>query len=240
MDKELKATLELDGIRHGVLFLTFDDHDIVGWTRAIPLFRQNNVHATFSFSGEIGPEAISCMRELQAEGHTIGLHTVHHANAPEYIEEHGAKAYLKDEVKPQLDACKKGGIACTTFAFPNNKYNDEALALLSPKFHRFRAGCRRPKELSIASFDGAFCPVAELKGKSLFGGFGVGEYYNSSLEEIEKVLERISRNNEAVTIFSHGIASCAKGVNMPLELLMPILSHAVSLGIVMAGLEEVP
>ena len=194
----------------------------------------------FSFSGVIGMEAIVCMKALQADGHTIGLHTIHHADAPEYIEKHGGAAYLSNEVEPQLEVCHKEGIACSTFAFPNNRRNDEALALLSCHFCRFRAGCGCPKGTAVANFDAAFTPVSKLQGQRLFGGFGVGEYYGSRLDYLLGVLERIAKNNEAVTIFSHGIAPGAKGVNMPIELLEPIVIQAQRLGIIMAGLEDVP
>ena len=232
--------LNLKEITHGLLFLTFDDHDVVGWRKAIPFFAQNNVRATFSLSGVIDKEALECMKVLRESGHTVGLHTLHHADAPEYIKTKGGAAYMKDEVKPQLDVCKKAGLAISTFAFPNNKYDDASLELLSGKFCHFRVGCGLPRGSAVANFDKAFTPIAEFEGEKFFRGFGVGEYYSSRLDDLEAVLDRLAKNNEVATLYSHGIASCAKGVNMPLELLVPLVSHARSLGIVMAGLDDVP
>ena len=232
--------LNLKEITHGLLFLTFDDHDVVGWRKAIPFFAQNNVRATFSVSGVIDDEALECMKALREAGHTVGLHTLHHADAPEYIKTKSGAAYMKDEVKPQLDVCKKAGFPISTFAFPNNRYDDASLELLSKKFRHFRVGCGLPRGSAVANFDKAFTPLAAFEGEKLFRGFGVGEYYSSSWEDLEAVLDRLARNNEVATLYSHGIAPCAKGVNMPLELLVPLVSHARSLGIVMVGLDDVP
>ena len=239
-DSTSPFVLNLKEITHGLLFLTFDDHDVVGWRKAIPFFAQNNVRATFSLSGVIDDGALECMKALREAGHTVGLHTLHHADAPEYIEKHGAAAYMKDEVKPQLDVCKKAGLAISTFAFPNNRYDDASLELLSGKFRHFRVGCGLPRGSAVADFDKAFTPIDKFEGEKLFRGFGVGEYYGSRLDDLEAVLDRLARNNEVATLFSHGIAPCAKGVNMPLELLVPLVTHASSLGIVMAGLDDVP
>ena len=222
----------------GILLLTFDDCDIKGWTAALPLFFDFRARVTFSISGEITPEVAGYMNAAQVVGHTVGLHTLHHANAPEYIEEKGAEAYFNDEVKPQLDACEKAGIKCREFAFPNNKYNDAALALLSPYFKRFRAGNGVPKTEHLADFDRGFIPRAKVASTVVFGGRGVGEYYESKLDDIFDALRRAAANDEAVTFFSHGIAKGAKGVAMPLEILVPMLEEAKRLEMDILGLDD--
>jgi len=222
----------------GILLLTFDDCDIVGWTAAMPLFHDFRAHVTFSISGEITTEVAAFMRTAQAAGHTVGLHTVHHANAPEYIEENGAEAYFRNEVEPQLAVCAKTGVKCHEFAFPNNRYNDAALALLSPYFKRFRAGNGVPKNEHLADFDKGFIPRTRLASTVVFGGRGVGEYYESKLDDIFDALGRAAKNDEAVTFFSHGIASSAKGVNMPLEILTPMLEEARRLDMEIHGLDD--
>ena len=222
----------------GILLLTFDDCDIVGWTAALPLFFDFRARVTFSISGEITPEVAAYMNTAQTAGHTVGLHTVHHANAPEYIEEKGTEAYFQSEVKPQLDACEKAGVKCREFAFPNNRYNDAALALLSPYFKRFRAGNGVPKNEHLADFDKGFIPRDKIASTVVFGGRGVGEYYESKLDDIFDALQRAAKNDEAVTFFSHGIAAHAKGVSMPLEILTPMLEEARRLEMEILGLDE--
>jgi len=222
----------------GILLLTFDDCDIKGWTAALPLFFDFKARVTFSISGEITPEVSVFMKSAQAVGHTVGLHTIHHANAPEYIEEKGAADYFQNEVKPQLDACAKAGVKCHEFAFPNNRYNDVALTLLSPYFKRFRAGNGIPKNEHLADFDKGFIPRAKVASTIVFGGRGIGEYYESKLNDIFDALQRAAKNDEAVTFFSHGISSNAKGVNMPLEILTPMLEEAKRLEMEILGLND--
>ena len=219
----------------GIICLTFDDCDVKGWTAAIPLFAEYGAHALFSFSGNITAEVIGCMKALSAAGHSLGLHTVHHANAPEYMEEHGVKAYYDDEVAPQLEACLAAGIRPGSFAFPNNRFNDAALDLLSPCFHHFRAGC------------GTLCEEAMfLKMKDLTAehrvmcGGGLGEYYHTRTENVLASIDRAANQDECVTFFSHGISAGAKGVNMPLELLTAILEHGKKRGCRMIGFDELP
>ena len=222
----------------GILLLTFDDCDVVGWTAAMPLFAKFNAKVTFSISGEITDGVAAFMKAAQAAGHTVGLHTIHHADAPDYIERHGAEAYFRDEIEPQLAACEKAGIVCKEFAFPNNKYNDAALALLSPYFCRFRAGNGVPKDAHFADFDRGFIPRERVAETVVFGGRGVGEYYNSNLGDIFDALRRAAKNDEAVTFFSHGIANGAKGVAMPLEILVPMLEEASRLEMSILGLND--
>ena len=45
--------MNLDNIKHGIVFFTFDDRNFDGWLQAIPLFEKYNAHATFMVSGEI-------------------------------------------------------------------------------------------------------------------------------------------------------------------------------------------
>ncbi len=219
----------------GIICLTFDDCDVKGWTAAIPLFAEYNAHALFSFSGNITAEVISCMKALEAAGHSLGLHSVHHANAPEYMEEHGIQAYYDDEVAPQMEACLAAGLRPGSFAFPNNRFYDAALELLSPYFHHFRAGCGTLGE------DAMFVKMKDLNAEHrVMRGGGLGEYYHTKVEDVLAAIDRAADCDECVTFFSHGISAGAKGVNMPLELLMALLEHAKKRGCKMIGFDELP
>lgn len=219
----------------GIICFTFDDCDVKGWTAAIPLFAEYGAHALFSFSGSITAEVIGCMKALSAAGHSLGLHSVHHANAPEYMAEHGRQAYFDDEVAPQLDVCRAAGIQPGSFAFPNNRFNDDALELLSPFFHHFRAGCGNLGE------DAMFLKMNELTPSCrVMRGGGLGEYYHTRAEDVLTVIDRAAERDECLTFFSHGISESAKGVNMPLELLVVALEHAKKRGCRMIGFDELP
>ena len=219
---------------HGLICLTFDDHDILGWQTALPLFAEYGAHALFSFSGEITDDAVSCMKALAAAGHTIGLHTVHHADAPEYIATHGAQAYVEDEIEPQLAVCRASGISVRSFAFPNNKYNDEALAVLTPLFDRFRAGCGGKGP------DAAYVTRENLPKTRVMGGIGLGEYYHTRVEDVIAAIDRAADTDTCLTFFSHSIAPGAKSVHMPTELLTEILKHGRERGCEFVGFDELP
>ena len=219
----------------GIICFTFDDCDVKGWTAAIPLFAEYGAHALFSFSGNITADVIGCMKALENAGHSLGLHSVHHVNAPEYIAEHGRQEYFYNEVAPQLAACRSEGIKPGTFAFPNKRFNDDALALLSQFFHHFRAGCGTLGE------DGMFVKMKDLTPEyRVMRGGGLGEYYHTRTEDVLSAIDRAAERDECVTFFSHGISAGAKGVNMPLELLTAALEHAKKRGCRMIGFDELP
>jgi hypothetical protein len=71
-------------------------------------------------------------------------------------------------------------------------------------------------------------------------GGGLGEYYHTKIEDVLSAIDRAADQDECVTFFSHGISSGAKGVNMPLELLTPLLEHAKKRGCRMIGFDELP
>lgn len=226
-------------IKHGAVLFTFDDCDIDGWTKSIEFFRQYHAHATFSFCGEIGEEQISCMKALAAAGHSIGLHTIHHEDAPMFIRQHGAAAYWNQEIAPQYEAVRSAGLTVRNFAFPNNRYDEKSLQSLQPVFQRFRTGCgaslERPEE---KAYTRAFFPVCELAEKITFGGFGVGEYYKTRLESLLSALDRAARNNMAMVVFSHSILPQATGVHMPLEYLTEALEKTDYLGMAILGFDD--
>ncbi len=228
-------------IKHGAVFFTFDDCDVNGWTNSTELFRRYNGHATFFFCGAIGEEQIECMKKLSAAGHSLGLHTLTHADAPEFISQYGGAAYWRQEIAPQLAAAEAAEVNIRNFAFPNNRKDAASIALLSRQFKRFRAGCgARLTEPDTPAYEKAFFPVSELADKHLFGGFGVGEYYKTEPENLLNALEKAALENKVLVIFSHAITPQAKGVNMPLELLTAALEKADSLGMKIIGFDDLP
>ncbi len=227
-------------IKNGAVLFTFDDCDIEGWTKSIELFKSYNAHATFFFSGKIGEAQIECMKKLQTAGHSIGLHGQHHANAPEYIKKHGAEEYLKFDIYPQLSALKKARVVTKNFAFPNNRYDEASVILLQKYFSKFRAGTgaslMRPQE---DTYEKGFFSTSELPNKIVLGGFGVGKYYKTTKENFLMALEKASRENKVIVIFSHSIKPNASGVHMPLEYLQTALDKAKALKMKVIGFDDI-
>ncbi len=227
-------------LQNGAVIFTFDDCDVDGWTGSIALFRRYNAHATFFFCGNLGEKELACMKKLSDAGHSVGLHTQSHADAPQFIQQHGKEAYYKTEIAPQLEAVSSAGIDVRNFAFPNNRKDDASISLLKQHFRKFRAGCGASLTApGSEAYENAFFPVAELPQKEVFGGFGVGEYYKTELPQLLAALEKASRENKVLVIFSHAIAPQAKSVNMPLEYLTAALEKADSLGMAILGFDDI-
>lgn len=226
---------------NGILCLTFDDSHFDRWLEAAPLFEQYDARGTFFCSGEVTPHIAACMKKLVSLGHSVGLHTLHHADAPEYFASNGADAYVRSEIMPQLDVCRANGLDVKNFAYPNNKRTEETDAALSPLFRRFRAGAGpRPADVEPACFEPYFHPVSSLPSMRVMGGAGIGEYYHTTRGGLEAVLRRAARRNEVVTFFSHDIAPGAGHIHMPVETLEFMLRLAASLNMAVRGFDSLP
>ncbi len=59
--------------------LTFDDGcDAVQTPKILEILRRNNIHATFFLIGDKAAQNPDLVRQIVADGHRIGLHTMHH------------------------------------------------------------------------------------------------------------------------------------------------------------------
>ena len=77
------------------------------WSFADTLFKKYDAHVTFFVVREITGEKAEVMKKLQDAGHTLGLHSQHHSKAVSFIQEHGERKYIEEEIKPQLEVCRK-------------------------------------------------------------------------------------------------------------------------------------
>ncbi len=233
--------MNLDNIKHGIVFFTFDDRNFNGWLQAIPLFEKYNAHATFMVSGEIDQDTAQKIKTLQEHGHSIGLHTKTHSDMPLFCREKSAEEYFSAEIAPQLEACKKYGLEIRNFAYPYNARTDETDAFLLKYFRKLRAGCGGPtNELDLTQHAPLFRSIDSLKTDHLMRGAGIGTYYNSSEEMLCRVLKRAAAENLAVVFFSHNIAPAAQHIHMPTGTLENCLKLAQELGIKVAGFDEIP
>jgi peptidoglycan/xylan/chitin deacetylase (PgdA/CDA1 family) len=75
------------------------------------------------------------LQALAADGHDIEAHSVRHLRAPEYVEDHGLAAYLRDEVDPSIDVLRNDGFEVHAYAYPFGARTgelDEAVARRVP------------------------------------------------------------------------------------------------------------
>jgi peptidoglycan/xylan/chitin deacetylase (PgdA/CDA1 family) len=100
--------------------LSFDDHTATVWLAAQPLFEKYGARVTFFVSryAALADEERAALKVLAAHGHDIETHSVRHLRAPDYVENHGLAAYLRDEVDPAIDAMRNDGYEIHAFAYP--------------------------------------------------------------------------------------------------------------------------
>jgi hypothetical protein len=231
--------IDLSRVNNGILLLTFDDSRYETWLPQIERFERRNARATFFFDKEIIPEAAEAMKQLRAHGHSVGVHTIGHKDAVNIT----PQDYFTSVIRPQLEQASALGVDdIEFFAYPNNIHNDEFDAFLSRYFTRFRAGAKikAPKGFHIADFEEAYLPLDRISSEKVMGGCGIGPFYESTQENLDSALEKAARENKLITFYSHAVLPEARTVNMSEEMLENMLEKAASLGMVIAGFNELP
>ena len=217
--------------KRGAVCFTFDDYHGKNWLKADAVFKKYNAHATFFVVRTLTPEKIDVMKKLQAAGHSIGLHTMNHRNATNFVQSKGEKWYLENEILPQLETCKANGLVVRNFAYPNNRRDDDTDKMLYKYFDYLRAG-NGPAKKPI------YYPMDSIQPKMVLGGGGIGTFYNSEVGELKSRLDKAAESNSVIVFFSHNIAPRAKHINMPTELLEELLAHARKLGMEIIGFDQ--
>lgn len=236
--------------RHGVVALSFDDHNLAAWTNAFPLFAQHDARVTFFVSGAIGPAEIAFARQAHASGHEFALHGLKHRNADREQASVGLDAYWATEVEPQLAACRAAGISVRSYAYPNCRHTPETDELfVRHGFTRLRGnlaevpiphpydpqGKLLDQWKPLATYDGMYAPATTFLSRCLIANVIMGEAYHTDIEDILAAMDRAGRRAELLSIVSHGISPGARGINMKTEWLERMLSSARRLGVVVRG-----
>ncbi len=119
--------------RAGVLF-AFDDNGVDSWIGVRSLLLRHGVRATLFVSNfhELDAKQRAALHALEKDGHEIESHTVHHLEAAVYAAEHGAQAYLDDEVLPEIEMLRADGFAPESFAYPYGSRTPETDAAIGP------------------------------------------------------------------------------------------------------------
>lgn len=100
--------------------LSFDDTSVDAWVALRPLLAQYQAHVTFFVSRyrALDADQHAGLQLLATDGHAIEAHGVQHLRAPDYVDDHGLDAYLRDELDPSITALRDDGFEVTAFAYP--------------------------------------------------------------------------------------------------------------------------
>lgn len=221
----------------GTLCLTFDDRNFAGWEKAIPIFRKYDAHATFFISGRIDKQALATMKKLQSAGHSVGLHGLNHLRACDYLKQHGSMSYLKDEIMPQLEVCRRNGIIIRAFAYPNSQNSSETDKELFTVFDFLRTNSANVKknDVPLAQADGCF--VKKTAPKQLFYGFPAGGRFN--MAEIKTAMKRAAEEKSILVFYAHNIMEeIPKTHHIAFSQLVELLEYARGINLSIKGLNE--
>ena len=234
---------------NGIVCLTFDDRNWERWAAAIPLFEKYGAHASFFPHGSLDRRALDCLKALHDKGHTVGLHTQGHRPVPECLANEGPEAFWESQIKPQLDALATVGIVPKSMAYPISSRSEETDAFLAKRgFRHLRGGNsarpwdgqhrKRDSLKPLSEIDSAFLPAGEARSRLLLCGTGIGEDYNTDIDDICAGIRRAAKNGEAVVFYSHDISPDAVRINMKTAWLERILETARDEGMAVLGLDE--
>ena len=235
----------------GVLCLTFDDGCYASWRAALPVFARHGATATFFAMGALDDRQVGELRHLRAHGHTVGLHTMRHGDAPAQADAAAHAAWADREVAPQARRAQEAGLPVYAFAYPNNCHTPEMDAYLARRFGftHFRAGAELRYGFAgdvdaatvqrFATVDDAFKPVEWCFWKPVMNGIGLGPVYCYSRENVFGALRRAAERNEIVTFFSHSISAGEPDrVGMKIAWVEEILAEADRLGLAVLGFDD--
>jgi len=114
------AELAAGAPRTAALALSFDDAAIDAWYDVRGLLADHGARVTLFVSRyqNFDDDGRGKLRELADLGHDVEAHGVDHLRAPVYVEEHGLRAYLDDEILPAIAALRADGYDPVAFAYP--------------------------------------------------------------------------------------------------------------------------
>lgn len=126
--------------RPGVVF-AFDDDGIETWTAAQPLLARYRARVTLFVTRYdlFTPEQRTQLHALADAGHVVEAHSMRHLEAAVYAAEHGAEAYLNDEVLPSFAALRADGFTPESYAYPFGSRTPETDAVIEPHVRYLRA-----------------------------------------------------------------------------------------------------
>jgi peptidoglycan/xylan/chitin deacetylase (PgdA/CDA1 family) len=134
--------LSPEGPARAGLALSFDDQSIGAWYGIRDRLAAQGARVTLFVThyAESTDEERAQLAELAAAGHGVEAHGVDHLDAVAYARDHGAEAYVADQILPSVDVLEQAGYRVTSFAFPFGASSRELEAAALPHLARVRVG----------------------------------------------------------------------------------------------------
>lgn len=102
------------------IYLTFDDGPSPRTPEVLKILEEKGVKATFFVVGQNDEQSYQWMRDIVAEGHTIGMHSYTHQYKKIYS---SVESYLEDMYKMFTQIKEVTGVTPTVFRFPGGSIN---------------------------------------------------------------------------------------------------------------------
>jgi hypothetical protein len=108
------------GERRAGVHLGFDDAAVDEWFEIRGMLAAYGARVSFyvtRYDG-LGRERQDKLRMLRDEGHSVEAHSLRHLVAPDYVEEHGLRAYMNEEALPSIELLRADGFDPVVYAYP--------------------------------------------------------------------------------------------------------------------------
>ncbi|WP_442510318.1 polysaccharide deacetylase family protein [Novipirellula sp. SH528] len=230
-------------LTEGGVVMTFDDRNFDDWIKALPLFDEFGVKATFFISGKIDDTARDAIQQLRARGHAIGSHSVNHLKAVEYFQENSPEAFLRREIDPQLKEFQAADVAPVSFAYPMSRNNAATDETLLNVFRHVRTGKNIAADKRLSEDDAFFVPASKIAEHGCLYGKGI-DYAplrpDRTYQQIDGALERAAKNREIIVLYAHRISKTGTGNFVTPEALTRVFSKAKEQGLRFYTFDELP
>jgi peptidoglycan/xylan/chitin deacetylase (PgdA/CDA1 family) len=122
------------------IFLSFDDHWEMEWLQYLPILAAFGIKATFYsclrrlwilplietaeiFAEMVKPEYWQALHAIADAGHTIGYHTINHANMDVLARQQGVEEAMRSEIYRGLKYFADAGLQPKHFCYPYGRSN---------------------------------------------------------------------------------------------------------------------
>jgi len=186
----------------GKVMLSFDDQYIDSWYAHMDLYEKYNARLCFYVTrpAELNEDDFEKLRELQAAGHMIGSHGMHHQHVASF---ETPTDYYHLEVLPAIRLFAKHGIDITSYAYPFGKGRADVDSLLISKGLSVRYADWNWEHVFLPKADRFY--ISKSKPVKL-RAIGIDENYRIGRLDLLYGLKRAAKENSMLVLHAHDIS----------------------------------